>query len=705
MKKGIVLGENVPAPVVSKKSVLIKVIYSCISAGTEMSGLKMSGTPLIKRALEQPDKIKKVINWALSDGIFKAYQKVMGEVESGRPSGYSLSGIVIGLGEDVTKLEIGDRVTASGGGIANHAEYVDVPVNLVTKIPQNLDLSLASTATLGAIALQGVRRADLKIGEFAVVMGAGILGLLTIQILKISGIRTAAIDIDKKRLAIAKELGAEIVLNPETEDIVKLIKSWSNGQGVDATLFTAATQSSMPLSQSFQMCRRKGRVILVGVSGMNIQRADMYQKELDFLISTSYGPGRYDKSYEEMGIDYPYAYVRWTENRNIQEYLRLLSSGQIELEKLISRIYPISEVEKAFESLKVTEEKPLIVLLEYGKISPDKIKDYLLHSRKITIGIDLPQNDRINVALIGTGNFIKNTHIPNLLKLKDKFNIYAIMNKSGYKAKQHADLNKSVFCTTDYKDILNDPKIDLILIGTRHDSHAELVLKALQAGKHVFVEKPLATNQEDLDKIIQYFSVDNGNLPLLMVGFNRRFSKYAQEIEKFTSERVNPLFIHYRMNAGFIPPEHWVYENGGRIIGEACHIIDLMTYFIKDKITHIHNENISPNTNRYNGSDNKSIILKYADGSVATINYFAIGNTDFPKEYMEIHFDEKTIVLDNYQSLRGYGLSIKEIKSQTSQKGHLEELRELHNTLSGENKTWPIELWDMVQTTETTFLI
>lgn len=707
IKKGMVIGEEVPAPLVSKGSVLIKVVNSCISAGTEMLGVNLSSKSLIKRALEQPEKIQKVINMAISDGIAKTYKQFKGLLNAGKPTGYSLSGIIIGVGEGVKNFKVGDKVAAAGGGVANHAEYVDVPENLVVNIPEGLDYIKASSVTLGAIALQGIRRTDLKLGEYSMVMGCGVLGMLTIQMLKKSGIRVAASDINNKRLKIAKELGAEIVINPLEKDSVKQVNNWSDGYGVDAVIFTAATTSNEPLSMSFQMCRRKGKLILVGVSGMEIKREDIYTKELDFLISTSYGPGRYDKNYEEKNLDYPYAYVRWTENRNLKEYLRLLKDGSIKLDKIIDNIFPIDKVSAAFSSLKNPEKHPLMIILDYGKPAIDDLAIYSSHDRKININTIQVNKDLINIALVGTGNFATSVHLPNIHKLKNKYNLYAIMTKTGHKGKEIARQYNANYVTTNYNDILNDDNIDLVLICTRHDSHAELTLNALQKGKNVFVEKPLATNEDELERIKYFYKDGFNNKPLLMVGFNRRFSKYAREIKKYTDNRINPLFIHYRMNAGFIPLDHWIHESGGRIVGEACHIIDLMSYFIgsKIKIKSICYENLSPKTKKFSYNDNKSMILAYEDGSVATIEYFAVGSRLYPKEYMEIHFDEKTIILDDYKLLKGYGVKINELKTRTSQKGHFDELEILYKTLIEKNSLWPIEFWDMVQTTEISMMI
>jgi len=703
IKKGKVLGEETPTPNVTKGSLLIKVVNSCISAGTEMSGVTNSGKSLIKRAMEQPAQVAKVINMAKTVGLQKTIAKVKGTLDAGNATGYSISGVVIAIGDGVEGFEVGDRVTAAGAGIANHAEYVDVPQNLVMKMPQTLGFKEASTVTLGGIAMQGVRRADMKFGEFCVVTGAGILGLLAVQMLKLSGVRVAAIDLDESRLGVAKELGAEIVINPTKEDPIKTVESWSGGFGADCVLFTAATSSSAPLSQSFQMCKKKGKVILVGVVGMEINRADIYQKELDFMISTSYGPGRYDKSYEEKGCDYPYSYVRWTENRNMTEYLRLVSTGDIKLDKLINGVFSIEEVTQAYESLQ-TDNKPLMVLLDYGQVELGKIHEYLNQDKKVILHTNANKNKSIiNVALVGSGGFATGMHMPNIEKLSNKYKLHAVMSRTGHSAKSVAKQYGATYATTNLEDILNDKEVDLVMIATRHDSHASLVLQALKAGKHVFVEKPLATNQQELDLIKEFYDSDVEDKSVLFTGFNRRFSKYTTEITKHTSKRNNPLFIQYRMNAGFIPLDHWVHEDGGRIVGEGCHIVDLMTSIVGEKVVSISSESLSPKNNKFSSSDNKSIVLKYEDGSIANVQYFATGSKDISKEYMEVHFDNKTIVMDDYKSLNGYGVKVNELKGSISEKGQFEELEALYETLSGKTSKWPIELWDMIQTTEITF--
>lgn len=702
VKKGKVLAESVPSPNVSEGSLLIKVVNSCISAGTEMSNVSETGKSLIKRALDQPAEVKNALNFAKENGIMKMIARVRGTLEGGKPTGYSIAGIVVAVGSGVKEYSVGDHVAAAGAGIANHAEFVDVPVNLVMPMPIGMDFKLASTVTLGGIAMQGVRRAELSLGEIAVVQGAGILGLLAQQLLQIAGVRTIVVDLDEHRLGIAESLGAEATINPTKEDVVKKVEAISNGFGADAVLFTAATSSSEPLSTSFKMCKRKGKVILVGVSGMEIKRGDMYQKELDFLISTSYGPGRYDDNYEKKGLDYPYGYVRWTENRNMSEYLRLVHAGLIKLDKMVDAVYPIDQVEEAFEVLKTgTNPKPIISILDYGidlkaVISTPK-------SFRVDISKSTSTSNQINVALIGTGGFATGMHLPNMAKMSSKYKIKAIVNRTGQKAKAVADQYGADYATSRVEDVLEDKEVDLVMITTRHDNHGSLTLQSLQAGKHVFVEKPLCVTRKEL-KSIQEFYDSTDNPPLLMVGFNRRFSPFTTEIKKALKTRTSPLMVHYRMNAGFIPLDHWTHEHGGRIVGEACHLIDLMTYFTDSKIDSISTEHMAPETGKFSKHDNRSIVLKYTDGSVCHIQYFAVGNKKLSKEYLEIHFDEKSITMEDYKRMKGYGVTLNEKSSSISKKGQFEELEALHACLKG-NGEWPISFEQMIETTLASFEI
>ena len=711
IKKGRVFGENVPLPLASEGSVLVKVMYSCISAGTEISMVQATQKSLIKRALEQPTKVRQGLEMIRSEGITRTIEKIKGRLGTGSVIGYSLSGVVMATGHGIKDLNIGDRVACVGAGVANHAEYVDVPKNLIVKIPDEVGFREASTVALGAIAMQGVRRAEIALGEYVVVFGLGNIGQLAVQICKNAGCRVIGIDLDERRLKVGKENGADLILNPDDSDIVKEVTHFTNGYGADKVIFTAGTRSSEPLRKTFQMTRKKGKVVLVGVAGMEIEREDIYPKELDFLISTSYGPGRYDETYEEKGFDYPYAYVRWTENRNMEEYLREIGEGKIRLKNLIENVYPIERVEEAYEELQ-KPNRPLLVLLEYDPSLPKDLRTLYQKESKTYVSPSIARKEGvINVALLGAGSFASSVHLPNLERLRDKFKIYAVASKTPHKAKVVANQYHAQYATCNADDLFTDPNVDLIFVATRHNLHGQYVLKALRAGKHVFVEKPLCIRQDELEQIGEFYRsgpADQGTgRPFLMVGFNRRFSKYSKEAKKYTSKRMNPLLMHYRVNAGYIPLDHWVHgkEGGGRIIGEACHFIDLFTFFTESRVKEIYTSTLTPKTQSLCSDDNAVIVLNYEDGSVATLEYVAAGSKELPKEYIEIHFDEKTIVIDDFKCIKGYGVKIKDIRGKIPEKGHLEELDVLYDFLHGKVDKWPIELWDIFQTTEVTFAI
>jgi len=493
----------------------------------------------------------------------------------------------------------------------------------------------------------------------------------------------------------------------ETSDPVAAVSHFTSGHGADTVIFAAATSKPSALTQAFEMTRKKGRLVMVGVYGRELRRNDIYQKEIDFLISTSYGPGRYDETYEQKGLDYPYAYVRWTENRNMVEYLRLLANGVVDVAAMIENVFPINQVEKAFETLS-RPERPLMVLLNYDNPPEDENpKKYEASTLEIKRPNVINSNDRIRVGIIGAGNFATGMHLPNLQKLADKYEIRAICNRTGHKVAEIAERFGASYATTDYKKVLEDPEIDLTMICTRHNLHGQMVMESLRSGKHTFVEKPLCTTQAELDHIKEFYDQQSETrnpqpaLPLLMVGFNRRFSKYAIEVKKCVAGRINPLFIHYRMNAGYIPMDHWAYgeEGGGRIVGEACHIIDLFSYLIDAPVRAFSSASLQPQTDSISSSDNKSIILEYQDGSVATLEYFAVGSNEIPKEYMEVHFDEKSLIVDDYKSIRGYGVETPDIKTKNQDKGQLEELIDLYGCVKRQDHIWPIRIEEMFETT------
>lgn len=696
VKQGQAIVSDIPAPVVSDNSVLVKVLYSCISAGTEMMGVTESGKSIVKKAIEQPEKVKKALNMFKTQGFDCILGKVK-EMESPKISGYSASGVVIELGKNVLDLKIGDKVACAGAGLANHAEYIDVPRSLVMRVPESLPMDLAATVTVGGIAMQGVRRADLRLGETVAVIGMGILGQLSVQMLKTSGCRVIGIDIDERRLNIVKETGCYYVINSLKDDVIKEVEKITEGYGVDATIITASANSSEVLSQAFNICRKKGKVVLVGVVGSEYKREDMYAKELDFIISTSYGPGRYDQSYEEKCIDYPYAYVRWTENRNMEEYLRLVAENKIDLNPLIEKVYEIDKASEAYEDLKNSPNKPLIILLKYNE-------DVQEVNRIITIkGESFKKDGKINVAIIGAGEFAKNVHLPNLKKLSHTYNIYAIMTRTGTNAKVIAEQYHAKYATTDYNEILNDSDVDMVLICTRHNLHGDMAIQAMKKRKAVFVEKPMALNKEEMQEVLR--TIEKTKVPY-MVGFNRRFSKYAVEAKKYIKDRINPMVINYVMNAGYIPLDHWVHteEGGGRIIGEGCHIFDLFNYFTDSKVVSISVDSINPRGKNISQRDNVVVTIKYEEGSLCTVTYTSLGNSSYGKEFCEIYCDGKIITIEDYKKIIGYGVKLSNIESKISEKGQYEELIEFVKSIkSGEN--YSIPLWQLEQASEISYFV
>jgi len=465
IKKGEVVVEEVPAPIVNENSVLVEVRYSVISAGTEMAGITTSGESLLQKAMKQPEKVKKAFDMVKTQGLSETITKVKGQLSLGHPTGYSCAGVVIDVGKAVQGIKIGDRVACAGAGHANHAEIISVPRNLVVKIPENLSFDKAASATLGSIAMQGVRRAAPNFGEIIAVIGLGLIGQLTVQLLKIAGCRVIAIDLLKSRVEFAQSLGMDYGIVIDDENPVTEVMKYTSGFGADATIITAATPSNLPVQQAMQMTRKKGKVVVVGDVGLHLKRAPFYEKEIDFLISCSYGPGRYDKMYEGKGIDYPYAYVRWTESRNMQEYLRLLAEGKIDFKALVSREYSIEEAPRAYRELGENKEKPLGVLLRY----PDKSETLKLLERVTITPVILKKEGLINVAFIGAGSFAKSTHLPNLQKLSNLYNIYAVVSATGSNAKEAAKRFKANYCATDYQEVLRDKNVDMVLITTRHN--------------------------------------------------------------------------------------------------------------------------------------------------------------------------------------------------------------------------------------------
>ncbi|MBF6617707.1 MAG: bi-domain-containing oxidoreductase [Candidimonas sp.] len=699
IKGGGVVVEQVPAPKVGNKNLLVRVTHSCISVGTEMAGVRMSGLPLYQRALKQPENVKRVLEMMRDQGVKRTLDRVSGKLSAGSATGYSASGIVVDVGIEVQGYARGDRVACAGAGIANHAEYIDVPVNLAVKLPESVSGEVASTVTLGAIAMQGVRRAQPTLGETVVVVGLGILGQLTVQMLAANGCRVVGTDVDPSRIDLAIQNGMDIGIDPAAESYIDVVLRHTDGMGADAVIITAAAASHQIISEAMQACRKKGRVVLVGDVGLNLNRSDFYKKELDFLISSSYGPGRYDPMYEENGQDYPLPYVRWTENRNMQAYIALLSTGRIKLDLLYQKPYSVDNAPEAYEALKGdSSSKPLLVLLEYPTNSD-------LPSTTVRISRNIkPTRGAIRVGIVGASSFAQGMHLPNLVKLPDRYALRAVMSRTGANARAVATQYELAYCTTEYEALLSDPEIDLVMITTRHDLHGAMVLEALRAGKHVFVEKPLALSAEELELIERFYS-EKPDGPMLMVGFNRRFSPAIQRAIEVLKGRTTPLIANYQMNAGYIPLEHWVHgpEGGGRNIGEACHIYDLFTALVGTcAVESISAAAISPTARHWLKNDNFVATLKYADGSVCTLTYTALGDKSYPKERLDIFADGKVIVMDDYKSLQIHGGKHRGWNAQSADKGQFNELKQLAASLAT-GDAWPISLEEQILATRISF--
>ena len=499
LKKGEVTVEEVPTPIVKDNGILVQVAYSCISTGTEISGVTSSGQSLLRKALKEPEKVRKTLDLAKTQGISNTIARVKSRQDSTRPLGYSCAGVVISVGKNIKDIKIADRAACAGAGYANHAEIVCVPQNLTVKVPDDLELKEAASVTLGAIAMQGVRRAEPRLGENVAVIGLGLLGQILVQLLKASGARVIGFDLSAERVNLAKDLGMNEGYNSSKNNVLEKVLNFTEDRGVDATIITAsAPRNDQIIQQAMEITRKKGRVVVIGDVGLGPKRSPFYGKEIDYLISTSYGPGRYDQDYEEKGIDYPFSYVRWTEKRNMKECLKLLSEGEVNFQKLISKIFSLEKAPEAYEFLEENHPANPAVLLDYHFREEKRAEE-----TKIEITSKPLKKDLINIGLIGAGGFAKGMHLPNFKKLSNLYSIPAICDIDGLNAKNTAQKFKAKYCTTDYKEILKDDNIDLVIITLPHNLHSKVAIKAAKTGKAVFCEKPMALSEKELDKLVE----------------------------------------------------------------------------------------------------------------------------------------------------------------------------------------------------------
>jgi predicted dehydrogenase/threonine dehydrogenase-like Zn-dependent dehydrogenase len=701
-KTGRMAVADVPTPIAQKGRVLVRASASLISAGTERMAVDEGKKSLIERARERPELVRQVLEKAKNEGFLKTFNAVRSKLGSSTALGYSAAGVVMDVGEDVTEFRAGDRVACAGAGYASHAEVLSVPKNLCVRLPDQVSFEAGASGTLGAIALQGVRLAEPTLGESIVVIGLGLLGQLTVQLLKANGCRVFGIDLDPQKVALARELGADDgAVNDE--NLKRAVLDWSRGRGADAVLITAATSSNQPVELAGEISRLKGRVVAVGMIGMDIPRNLYFKRELSLMVSMSYGPGRYDPEYEERGHDYPFAYVRWTENRNIEAFLDLVAAGRVNVERLITHRFPIAEGERAYQLISGETKEPYLgIILQYDM---ERELERRIEIKGSEVGRSATSEKAVRVGMIGAGVYAQAMLLP--FYKAEGVDFRAITTASGVTARDIAEKYGFNYCAANATDVLEDEAVNLIVVATRHDLHAELARRALAKGKHVFVEKPLALNDEELDSVLEAAANSEGRL---MVGFNRRFSPLARAAREFFSGRHAPLSISYRVNAGRIPKSHWLQdprEGGGRIIGEVCHFIDTMHFLTGALVTRVYAESIVSRNQEMVDEDNIFITLRFSDGSNGSIAYLSEGDKAMPKERVEIFAEGKSFVLDDYRSATGYrnGSEVHTSSRPRQQdKGQADETHAVCDVvLTG--KPAPISLDDLAATTRATFRI
>lgn len=689
--------EETPPPALKPGGVLVRNAYSVISSGTERGKVATAKKSLIGKARERPEQFRKVMHSVRREGVINTYRKVMTRLEEPTPLGYSSAGIVVEVGERVDGFRIGDRVACGGGGYANHAQVVSVPRSLCVKVPEPVSLEHAAFTTLGAVALQGVRQAEVRLGEKVAVIGLGLIGLLTIQILRAAGCEVLAIDVEPERVELARELGAELAAVRGAEDIGRLVDRFTHGYGVDGVIITAGTRSNDPLILAGEMARDRGRVVLVGTTKLQFPRERYYEKELSLVLSRSYGPGRYDPNYEERALDYPIGYVRWTERRNMEAFIRLLSSKRVGLARLITHRFKIEDGREAYKVL-TGEEPSIAIVLEYeGAQGLEKS------------GLQTPRpgpstrRERAVVGLIGAGSFAQSYLLPSLRGLP--VSLKGVATSTGLTAKWVAQRYGFSFCTSDYADILDDEEINTVFIATRHDLHSKLVIEALSRGKNVFCEKPLCLREKELAQVVQVVQSASGRL---MVGFNRRFAPLVGRLKSLMDGPNGPYVINYRVNAGPLPLDHWVRDpeqGGGRVVGETCHFVDLIQFLVSEKPTRVYAEQADSRSINIPGKDNVEIVLSFANGSIGNISYVALGDSEFPKERIEVFGGGKVGVIDDFrETVFWFEGRRRRLRSLRVDKGHRKEFQMfLHALAKGEPAPIPFE--EIVSATLATFRI
>ncbi|MBO7437606.1 MAG: bi-domain-containing oxidoreductase [Bacteroidaceae bacterium] len=684
LKSGATILEEVPVPQVKSGCVLIRTTRSLVSLGTERMLVEFGKANLIDKAKQQPDKVKQTLDKIRTDGLTATLNAVKNKLDQPLPLGYCNVGQVVAVGKGVTEFAVGDRVASNG----KHAEFVCVPKNLVAKIPDNVQDDEAAFTVIGSIGLQGIRLLQPQLGENIVIIGLGLIGLVAAQLLKAAGARVIGIDFDQQKLDIAAGYGIETVNPAEGADQVKYVMEATGGIGADGVLITASAHNDDIIHNACEMSRKRGRIVLVGVIGLNIRRDDFYKKELSFQVSCSYGPGRYDENYEEKGMDYPLPYVRWTEKRNFETVLQSIANGNLNVKSLITEEVDLADYNLIYGDMR--KQGSIASIIRYP--SDSRIETV------VEVNSNAFKPSKGQIGIIGAGNYTNSTMVPALKACKAK--IRYIASAQGMTAKVLARKCGAMMATSDYHEILNDPEVDLVMITTRHDTHARMVVEALEAGKNVFVEKPLCLNADELDNILSAYKAKEGKVSL-SVGFNRRFSPFAVKMKKLLGD--GPKNIIATMNAGFVPQDVWVQDlavGGGRIIGEACHFIDLCSYLAGSKVVAVCMNAMGENPEE--NTDNASILLKYANGTNAVINYFANGSKAYQKERIEVYSQERTLVLNNWMKLEGYGFKGFSKMRGSLDKGHKAQFALLNERIINGGEPL-VDLDTIVNTTKASF--
>ena len=724
---------EVPAPLCKSKGVVVRTIASFVSAGTERMLAEFAKKNLVGKALQMPDQVKKVIRKMKTEGFFATLEKVQAKLDQPIPLGYSSAGIVVEAGRG-SGFNVGDPVACGGAGFANHAEYAYVPRNLLARIPDGVGFEDASCATVGSIALQGVRQCEVRLGETVAVTGLGLMGILAVQMLKASGCRVIGFDPNPSRCKLAEEMGCDRAVS---DNFTAECMAFSGGYGVDAVLITAATHSDEPVTVAAEICRKKGRVVATGLVGMNLPRDQYYKKEIDFRLSCSYGPGRYDPVYEEQGIDYPFGYVRWTEQRNIAAFLQLVAEGKVTPSKLVTHRFKFDDALDAYQVLLGVKKEPYLgIVLQYDskKVESGGVVSGGVEGGKVIRRIDITHNsqltthnsqlDSVGVSFIGCGNFAKAVLLPTLKKTRG-VRFRGVSTATGMSAADTAKKYAFAFAATDQNEVLKDADTDLVFVTTRHDMHASQIAAALEAGKYVFCEKPLCINEEQLGDLVGANSsssrkddefrsptptptpTPNSNLSRIMIGFNRRFSPHAKMLKEYFAKRTLPLVMHYRVNAGSIPKDIWLQDpevGGGRMVGEGCHFIDFMSYVCGAHVVKVQAMCIQTANGAETPEDSISVNLQFADGSVGTLEYVALGDTTLPKEFCEIHGEGSTATMDNFCMTVCTGKLGKRKLKGKQQKGFAEEIRAVVDAVKVHGPA-PIPFAEIENVTRTTFAV